>query len=261
MANRDIQKSERVVEQLQKDEGESVLSADRFKIRRLDLADLASVKSFADVVKKEFPVIDMLINNAGYAYYGGSQTLTKDGFEITFQTNHLGHFYLTSLLIDNILASQKGPKIINVSSVAHAGAKMNWDDLNGDKNYGGLNSYAQSKLANVLFTRQLNELYRGKINTYSLHPGLIATDIVRNDWLFRWGVNWFYWLPFLVNEKQGAFTTIYCAVSEQAKTESGLYYSDCRVAEPGSVAKDREVAEKLWKVSCDLLKIEWSVES
>ena len=208
MANRDLKKSERVVAQLRLEEGEDKLPEDRFKIRRLDLVDFESVRAFAKTVCKEFPVIDILINNAGYAYYGGTQQFTKDGFEITFQTNHLGHFLLTSLIINNVLASERGPKIINISSVAHAGAEMDWNDLNGCNNYGGFKAYAQSKLANVLFTKQLNELYRGRLNTYAVHPGLIATDIVRNDSFLYFGVKWFSWIPILINERQGKLLSV-----------------------------------------------------
>ena len=109
MGNRDLEKSADVIGTLRSQEGEDKLPEDRILARHLDLCDLASVRAFAEEVKKEFPVIDILINNAGKM--GGHREETDDGFESQFQTNHLGHFLLTHLLIDNILASERKPKV------------------------------------------------------------------------------------------------------------------------------------------------------
>ena len=125
----------------------------------LDLASLKSIKDCADRLKSKLSGLDILINNAGLG--GMPYTKTEDGFEIQFGVNHLGHFYLTNLLLDFIKSSAPS-RIINVSSVGHKGIKMNWDDLQSEKSYTSFFAYRQSKLANCLFTIELAKRLKGK---------------------------------------------------------------------------------------------------
>ena len=145
----------------------------------LNLADLSTVRSFVDDVSKQFPAIDILINNAGKM--GGSRQVTKDGFESQFQTNHLGHFLLTHLLIDKLVASKNKPRLINLSSSGHEAGRIDLEDLNSEKSYrvDGFGPYADTKLMNILFTKSLAEKYAGKLNTYAVHPGVVQTELGR----------------------------------------------------------------------------------
>lgn len=187
------------------------------------------------------------------------KTHTDDGFETTIGVNHLGHFLLTNLLLDKIRACAPA-RIINVSSRAHYRGKMDLTDLSyAAKPWKPSTAYEQSKLANVLFTRQLAKmLNRDEVGVYSLHPGVVRTDLGRHIekkiGIFRyllWGALW----PFTKNPVQGAQTTIHCAVSEELEGKTGLYFSDCAPMEPSTEGQDDEMAERLWEVSSKLVSL------
>ncbi|XP_013765616.1 retinol dehydrogenase 12-like [Pundamilia nyererei] len=167
-----------------------------------------------------------------------------------------GHFLLTYLLLDLIKKSAPA-RIINVSSMAHSWGSINLEDLNSEKHYDKNKAYAQSKLANVLFTRSLAKRLEGTgVTTYSLHPGVVQTEL----WRHLNGVQQFFMKmvsPFTKNSVQGAQTTIYCAVDPSLEKESGGYYSDCAPANCSAAAKDDNVGEKLWELSCSLLSLTW----
>jgi len=173
--------------------------------------------------------------------YGIPLQKTEDGFEMHLGTNHLGHFLLTELLIPRLHASSTSdfkPRIIIVSSSQHEKGFMNWNDIHFEtnpENYKGFTSYNQSKLANVMHAIALSRRHeRNGLRVYTLHPGIIGTDIMRNmqknilairilyslfGWLFRFVVK----TPY-----NGAQTTIFCAVDKGIEKESGKYYSDCK---------------------------------
>ncbi|GBM12763.1 Retinol dehydrogenase 12 [Araneus ventricosus] len=180
---------------------------------------------------------------------------TVDGFETHFGVNHLGHFLLTNLLMDRMRASAPA-RIVNVSSFLYAIGKITLDDINLDRSYNRLLAYTNSKLANVLFTRELAKKLEGTgVTTYCVHPGVINTEISRH---FKSGVTRFFWniiFEKLLNKspKQGAQATIYCAVDEEVADESGLYYCACKPVDPLAKAKDDECAKALWKLSEDLV--------
>ena len=145
---------------------------------QLDLASLQSVRDFSTKILEEEAHIDLLINNAGVMI--PPYTLTKDGFELQFGVNHLGHFLLTNLLLERIKESPSA-RIVNVSSSAHQRGKINFDDLKSEHSYNAFGAYSQSKVANVLFTRQLAKRLEGtSVTTYSLHPGVISTELGRH---------------------------------------------------------------------------------
>nr|XP_012217366.1 PREDICTED: LOW QUALITY PROTEIN: retinol dehydrogenase 12-like [Linepithema humile] len=237
-------------------------------VYQLDLSSFQSVRECAKNLLAKEPVIHILINNAGIFMYPSEKT--EDGNEMHLQSNHLGHFLLTLLLLPKLRLSGFGCRIINVSSVAHWFGNINFDDINLEKSYRPWKAYAQSKLANILFTKymkcpkqlahQLAKAEIGGINVYALHPGLIPTEISRYSGdTFFYGAdklfNCFTWM-FFKNVVQGAQTTIYCEVDEKVGEETGLYYSDCSPAMTHSRAMNADYSKKLWDISCRLLHLE-----
>ncbi|GAB1867306.1 Retinol dehydrogenase 11 [Camponotus japonicus] len=242
---------------IKKDEYQNV--AGELAIYFLNLSSLMSVKDCAKNLLTKETAIDILVNNAGVAMIPYEKT--EDGNEMTLQTNHLGHFLLTLLLLPKMQSSSPGCRIVNVSSIAHILGDIDFDDINLEKSY-PTKSYFQSKLANILFTRELvrrlNKANIHGINVYSLHPGLIPTEITRhwNNTLFPFiGYNFLTWLLFKSVE-EGAQTTIYCSVDEKTANETGLYYSDCSIANPQRKATNDQYAKNLWDVSYKLLNLE-----
>ncbi|CAL1675391.1 unnamed protein product [Lasius platythorax] len=236
--------------------------AGELAIYSLDLSSLKSVRDCAKNLLMKEAAIHILVNNAGVAMHPYEKT--EDGNEMTLQTNHLGHFLLTLLLLPKMQSSSPGCRIVNVSSIMHILGDIDFDDINLEKSYTPTKSYAQSKLANVLFTKELARRLKKAdihgINVYSLHPGLIPTEISRHSsrTIFpgtAFLYNFFTWLLFKTVE-EGAQTTIYCSVDEKAVSETGLYYSDCSVATLLRKTGDDQYAKNLWDVSCKLLHLE-----
>jgi NAD(P)-dependent dehydrogenase (short-subunit alcohol dehydrogenase family) len=205
----------------------------------LDLNDLTSVRAAAETFLATDKPLHLLINNAGLA---GSKGVTVDGFETTFGVNHLGHFLFTELLVERI---PEGGRIVLVSSRAHYDAKsIPWDRLVAPtQTVTGLSEYAVSKLANVLYAKELaKRLASRKITTYSLHPGVVASDVWRAvPWPFR------SWIKrFMLTVEDGAQTTLYCATSVATGSETGLYYDTSAVRTPSQLAQDEALAAELW---------------
>ena len=169
-------------------------------------------------------------------------------------TNHFGHFYLTHLLLPLIKKAAPGARIVNVSSVLHKRAKIYWDDINWERNtFSSLAAYSQSKLANILFTRELARTLREDgITAYALHPGVVATEASRH---VKQYLGFFSFLAnifdlFAKTPESGAQTTIFCAVDESIREETGKYYADCREAATCPVAlSNQEDQKKLWILS------------
>ncbi|KAL4238819.1 hypothetical protein ACF0H5_003526 [Mactra antiquata] len=244
MACRDITKAERAAYVVKKLSGN-----DNIKVYVLDLASLKSVRSCATQILANESQINILINNAGVMRC--PHWKTEDGFEMQLGTNHLGHFLFTNLLLDRIKDSAPS-RIVNVSSLAHTRGKINFDDINSEKKYHPGVAYSQSKLANVLFTRELSKRLEGtNVTANSLHPGVILTELGRHMKFTLWKKLLVYpMLPlFMKTPNQGAQTNIYCAVAEELDTVSGKYFSDCAVDEEAEQAKDDDVASRLWTLS------------
>ena len=145
---------------------------------QLDLASLKSVRDFSAKVLQDEARIDILINNAGVSV--PPYTKTEDGFELQIGVNHLAHFLLTNLLLERIKEAPS-PRIVNVSSEAHKYGKINFDDLQSEQSYTPMREYAQSKLANIIFTQSLAKRMKGtNVTTYSLHPGVVRTELGRH---------------------------------------------------------------------------------
>jgi retinol dehydrogenase-12 len=209
----------------------------------LDLGDLASVRACADEFLAMDEPLHVLINNAGVA---GRHGLTSDGFEVAFGVNHLGHFALTTALLDRLIAS--GPaRVVTVSSDAHG--QVSGIDFTAlrrrARGVTGMHAYGVSKLCNVLFTQELaRRLDAQDVTTYVLHPGLVASDIWRQvPWPARRLVT-----ARMLSTEQGARTTLYCATSPETATQSGRYYEDCQERQPSRVATE-DLGKILWERS------------
>ena len=210
----------------------------------LDLGELASVRRAAETFLESGEPLDVLLNNAGLA---GARGLTKDGFELTFGVNHLGHFLLTQLFTERLVSTERS-RVVNVSSRNHYKADgIDWDALRAEtKSRTGLPEYAVSKLCNVLHAKELGRRLGDRgVTTYSLHPGRIASDVWRS---VPWPIRPLMTL-FMKSNSEGAATSIHCAVSAAAADESGLYYDSCRPVEPSRLALDALLAAELWERS------------
>jgi NAD(P)-dependent dehydrogenase (short-subunit alcohol dehydrogenase family) len=209
----------------------------------LDLADLDSVRRCAEgLLAKDVP-LHGLINNAGLA---GLRGATKQGFELAFGTNHLGHFLLTTLLLPRVRAVRG--RIVNVASKSHYDAKpIDWDAVRKPTAHlTGLPEYAVSKLCNVLFTKALASGEAGEgVHSYALHPGVVASDAWRQ---VPWPVRSIMKLSMISNE-EGARTTLYCATSGDVAADDGLYYDRCKPKQPSALALDADLARTLWEKS------------
>ncbi|XP_013412744.1 retinol dehydrogenase 13 [Lingula anatina] len=246
LACRDMKKGQQALEEV----SNVSESPNSVVLHHLDLASLKSVRKCADEILKKEEKIDILINNAGVMMC--PYTKTEDGFEMQFGTNHLGHFLLTNLLLDRIKASAPS-RIVNVASRAHEMGEMNFADLMGEKGYSSVKAYGQSKLANILFTRELARRLEGcGVSTYAVHPGAVKTELGRHLFLshpiFEYLLFPVIWL-LLKTPKQGAQTSIYCSVAEELDGISGKYYSDCAELEPSRRAQNEDDAKKLWEIS------------
>ena len=230
-------------------------------IQELDLTSLDSVRAAADQLRADYPSIDLLINNAGVMFT--PRSTTKDGFELQFGTNHLGHFALTNLLLDRVLAAP-GSRVVTVSSVGHrfARAGIRFDDLQSERNYSRAGAYGQSKLANLMFTYELQRRLQGT-NTIAAaaHPGGSRTELTRN-------------LPpligaatrplerFMQGADMGALPTLRAATDPGVL--GGQYYGPDGFAEQrgypkvvasSAVSHDTDAQRKLWAVSEELTSV------
>lgn len=214
----------------------------------LDLGELASVRACAAEVAGMGRPVDVLVNNAGIA---GQRGLTKDGFEVTFGTNHLGPFLLTVLLAPKLRAATRA-RVVNVASKAHYDAPgIDWDAVREPtRSLTGLPEYAVSKLANVLFTRELaRRIGPSGVHSYALHPGVVASDVWRK---VPWPVRPVMKL-FMISTEEGAKTTLFCATSPELADHDGRYYDACREKRPSKVARDDALARELWDKSAEMV--------
>ena len=246
---RNLQKGKEALNEIKERSGNSNVS-----LEEIDLASLESVRKFADKFLNSEPRLDILINNAGVMACPYQKT--KDGFEMQFGTNHLGHFLLTMLFLDRLKSSQPS-RIINVSSKGHrmGSGKINFEDINYEKSYDSWAAYFNSKLANVLFTRELSKRLEGThVTVNALHPGAVSTELGRHTILATLAlpIGWY----ILKTPTQGAQTSIYCAVSEEMEGVSGKYLKDCAIVEESKGAQDDDAAKKLWDLSMKMVGLE-----
>jgi len=235
-------------------------------VQRLDLGSLESVRTAAAELNAAHPRIDLLINNAGVMYPSPRQT-TADGFEQQFGTNHLGHFALTGLLLENLLAVP-GSRVVTVASMAHRiRAKIHFDDLQFERNYDRVAAYGQSKLANLLFTYELARRLAGT-NTIAVaaHPGFSDTELMRHlPALIKPG--WRLVAPLVAQDaERGALPTLRAATDPAV--ENGQYYGPGGPGElqghpkrvnSSAQSHDRAAGQRLWEVSEELTGVTYPV--
>jgi len=220
-----------------------------------DLSSPSSIRAFVTKFRELKLPLHYLINNAGFV--SPERKLNGDKIEKTFATNHLGHFLLTTLLLD-ILVASKPSRVVMVSSNLHVGPTIDFSTLPApsEESYTKERAYQQSKLANILFARELSRRYLDKgVSAYSLHPGVIATDLSSDAYCMNQdGVA--CWLACcLKSPSQGAATTLYCTVTPSLEKHSGCYFVDSQLADQLSSdeSHDENVAKKLWETSEKML--------
>jgi NAD(P)-dependent dehydrogenase (short-subunit alcohol dehydrogenase family) len=211
-----------------------------------DLSSQAEIRRLAQELLQHYPRIHALINNAGVVHT--SRTVTIDGLETVFAVNHLAYFLLTQLLLPRLVESTPA-RIVNVASDAHHWDTLDFADLQNHRRYRGLKVYGQSKLCNLLFTRELARRIAGTgVTVNSLHPGGVATGL-------GWNNGWWAVLiakvlkPFLRTVDQGADTAIYLTTAPEVATVSGRYFYNRREHRPSRAAQDDEAALRLWQIS------------
>ncbi|BBY18817.1 SDR family NAD(P)-dependent oxidoreductase [Mycolicibacterium litorale] len=226
------------------------LGADSFVA---DFADLAQVRELARRLLETYPRIDVLANNAGGMM--NTRETTVDGFEKTFQVNHLAPMLLTTLLLDRLVES--GASVLNTSSMANKFARVGFDDLDAVQNQNGSLAYGTSKLANILFTKELHRRYHGAgISTAAFHPGPVASNFSAEVDNPLFGV--LYRSPLrhvaLIGTEQGSDELVWLASAEPGVDwQSGEYYYKHKVARANKIADDARAAERLWDGSLELL--------
>jgi len=217
-----------------------------------DLSSQDSVRELAHDFKSRYKRLNVLVNNAGI--FLPKRIVTVDGLEATFATNHLGHFLLTNLLLDLLKASSPS-RIINLTSSAHRGTEIDFEDLQGEKRYSGYHAYSQSKLANVLFTYQLAKMLNGTgVTANCLHPGVVRTGFGKDQGglmniLVRISS------PFMMSPEKAAKAAIYLASSPEVESVNGKHFSKSREEKSSDQSYDAASAEKLWSVSAELAKL------
>ncbi|KAJ9540381.1 hypothetical protein OSB04_026887 [Centaurea solstitialis] len=232
----------------------------KIDVLQLDLSSLKSVKAFADSFKALNLPLNILINNAGVMFCPFQ--LSQDGIEMQFATNHLGHFYLTNLLLDKMKETAAATgiegRIVNLSSVAHLYTYeqgIRFDQINDKDSYSDKKAYGQSKLANILHANELTRRLKeqgANITVNSVHPGLIMTDLMRHSFQLMRLLKLFTYLLWK-NVQQGAATTCYVAVHPKLKGVSGKYFVDCNEYPASKFATDPELAKNLWEYSNNLV--------
>ena len=224
------------------------------EVAPLDLASFASIRRFVRDVAPRLGSLQVLVNNAGLVQldYG----VTEDGFETTFGVNHLGHFLLTTLLLDQLQASAPA-RVVVVSSMAHRSARggLDFGDLQSERGYSPIGAYNRSKLANIYFTRELARRLDGTgVTANALHPGFVASRLGRDgDGGLLGEIAMTLGRPFAVSAARGARTSIYLASSPDVADVTGKYCGRCRAKRPSSVATDDDAARRLWSVSEELV--------
>lgn len=219
-----------------------------------DLSSISETTTLAHEFKNRYDHLDILINNVGVFLWRRHQTV--DGLEQTFALNHLvGHFLLSHLLLDSLRASTPS-RIVNVSSDAHFGGKINFVDLQGEQGYSGWKAYSQSKLANVLFTYSLARRLEGAgVSVNALHPGVVASNFAipsNTPEILARGFRKAYGL-FVRSPRQGAETSVYLATAPEVEGITGRYFADKQQKDSAEASYDEAIQERLWQVSEQML--------
>ena len=219
---------------------------------KCDLADLQSVREAAEELKAKLFAVNVLINNAGGIF--DKRVLSKDGFEMTFATNHLGHFLLTNNIMP--LLEKGHARIINVSSEAHKMGKADFDDLQWEqRSYSAWKAYGMAKLFNIYFTRSLAEKFADKgVSSFALHPGIVKSAFWGGVGGFLSKVMELLATPFMISAEEGAKTSIFLATESGLEAKSSQYFIKCKIAKSTVLAWSEANRNMLWDISKKLVK-------
>jgi NAD(P)-dependent dehydrogenase (short-subunit alcohol dehydrogenase family) len=245
LACRDASKGEAAREEIVRESGNARITA-----MVVDLANQASILTFAEEINQDYKRLDALVNNAGL--FTRHRKVTPDGLEMQFAVNYLGGFLLSHLLLDLLMATAPS-RIVNVTSSAHRRATIDFDDLQGERRYKGYRAYSQSKLAQVLFTGEFARRLTGTgLTVNCCHPGVVKTNLALDEApaVLR------FVRKFFKSPAKGAETPIFLVASPKVASLSGQYFVDRQVKALSKAAQDRETARRLYDVSIDLAKLE-----
>lgn len=254
IACRDTAEAEKAIKKLREE-----LPQAEVEYMELDLASLASIQKFVMNFKKKGLPLHILVNNAGIMIPPYSKT--EDGFELQFGVNHLGHFALTNLLLDDLIKSgspDRCSRVVTLSSEAHIPGKINFEDLQSKYHYSPYSGYSQSKLANILFTYELQkrlEERESPVTANAVHPGVVNTDLFQHiPWIMRMPQNVLAYFLFKTPQ-QGAENSIYVALSPELESKGGKYFVNCQSTQSSDESYSEDVPRRLWKASCELTGI------
>lgn len=255
LVGRNLEKTEKVVNEIKAQTGNMQVD---YLIA--DLSSMSQVRGLAQEFVAKYDRLDVLLNNAGAVFTSRQETV--EGNEMTFALNHLSYFLLTNLLLESLknTARYKGEaRILNVSSNAHDTARhgMSFDDIQYQESYNGFGVYAESKLANLLFTYKLAQGLQGTgVTVNAIHPGIVETGFGHNNgslmhWVMK-GVQFF----FARSPEEGAETLIYLASSAEVEGVTGKYWTDNKIIKSSPISYNRDQQERLWNLSEELLGLE-----
>jgi len=214
-----------------------------------DLAVMQEVRDLAEQVISHYDRLDILLNNAGG--YFAKHELTSDGLERTFALNHMSYFLLTNKLME-LLKSSAPARIVNVSSDAHYGIDMEFENLNGEQEYKAWKAYQKSKLANVLFTYELLKKVPADITVNCLHPGFVATNFGHNNGGFFGPVLKIAQRISAIDPEEGAKTSIFLCSAPEVKGVSGKYFYKCQPNTSSRESRNMDTGKRLWQISSDI---------
>jgi NAD(P)-dependent dehydrogenase (short-subunit alcohol dehydrogenase family) len=247
IVGRNAQKTSQVVEEIRAASGNNTVDS-----LLADLSSQQEVRRLADEFKRKYSHLHVLLNNAGAVFL--QRQFSIDGIEMTFALNHLAYFLLTNLLLDTIKASAPA-RIINVSSGAHTSGKIEFDNLQGERNFGP-GAYNNSKLANLLFTVELARRLEGTgVTVNALHPGFVATGFAKNNGKVIAALISIFSPLIARSPAKGAETSIYLASSPGVEDITGKYFYDSHAIAAAPQATDMAVAGKLWDASAEMVHL------
>ena len=227
----------------------SISGNENIDLLMADLAVMQEVRDLAEQVISRYDRIDVLLNNAGG--YFTKHEITSDGLEMTFALNHMSYFLLTNKLME-LLKYSAPARIVNVSSDAHYGVDMEFENLNGEQEYKAWKAYQKSKLANVLFTYELLKKVPGNITVNCLHPGFVATNFGHNIGGFFGPVLKIAQRISAIDPEEGAKTSIFLCSAPEVKGVSGKYFYKCQPKTSSRESRNMDTGKRLWQISSDI---------
>jgi retinol dehydrogenase 14 len=246
ITGRDLTRAERVAAEIRTASGNPAV--DPFAA---DMSSQAEVRRLAVAVLDAYPRLNVLVNNVGG--FWAHRHPTVDGLELTFAVNHLASFLLTNLLLDRLKASAPA-RVVTVSSHVQAEGRIDFDDLQGARDYSGQAAYSQSKLANVMFANELARRLEGThVTAMSLHPGFVRTDFGAEDQAWFFSIISHAVRPFLKTPAQGARSSIYLASSPDMEGVTAQFFVNSKPKTANKVAYDADMTRRLWDVSAGLV--------